>query len=127
MNLNSYVFMKKSASFSDQMLPPEAIREELERILASEDFVKSRQLGRFLEYLVEKSLKGQAEELKEGRLAIDLLNRTMDFDLQIDPLVRVLANRVRRALERYYLSDGKNDPLRIELPQDYYVPTFHIL
>jgi adenylate cyclase len=34
------------------------------------------------------------------------------------------AGRLRRALEHYYLTAGKNDPVRIEIPKGGYVPTF---
>ena len=47
-----------------------------------------------------------------------------EFDPQVDPIVRVEAGRLRRALEHYYLTAGKNDPVRIEIPKGGYVPTF---
>jgi hypothetical protein len=109
--------MKNSSSFCDDTLSPDAVRGALERILMSVGFMKSRQLNRFLRYIVEKTLEGQTDELKAYTIAIEVLDRSTDFDPQFDPLVRVRAGRLRRALERYYLTDGVNDPIRIDLPK----------
>jgi adenylate cyclase len=118
--------MFMSTSSSDNILSPDAIREALERILANADFVKSKQLSRFLTYIVEKTLEGEADELKAYTIAIEVMDRSTDFDPQFDPLVRVRAGRLRRALERYYLTDGASDPIRIEVPKGGYVPRFHV-
>jgi adenylate cyclase len=42
----------------------------------------------------------------------------------VDPIVRVEAGRLRRALDHYYLTAGKRDPIRIAIPKGSYVPTF---
>ncbi len=42
----------------------------------------------------------------------------------MDPIVRVEAGRLRRALEYYYLTEGRNDPVRIKIPKGSYVPEF---
>jgi TolB-like protein len=38
--------------------------------------------------------------------------------------VQSQANKLRRALERYYLVAGQQDPVRIDIPKGTYVPTF---
>src|SRR6185295_18724658 len=40
----------------------------------------------------------------------------------IDPIVRVEATRLRRAIGRYYAGPGASDPVTIELPRGGYVP-----
>ena len=50
-------------------------------------------------------------------LGIDVFDRDVDFDPQVDPIVRIEAGRLRRALERYYLTEGKNDPIVIRIPK----------
>ena len=85
----------------------EAIRQQLEKILTSPQFVNSPNLRNFLRFIVEKTLAGQAEEIKGYTVATQVLGRKADFDPNLDPIVRILAGRLRRALERYYASQGK--------------------
>ena len=53
-----------------------------------------------------------------------MFKRSVDFDPQLDPVVRIEAGRLRRSLERYYLKAGRDDPIHIELPKGGYVPSF---
>lgn len=53
-----------------------------------------------------------------------MFDRPESFDGQIDPVVRIEAGRLRRALERYYHSSGKDDPVVISVPRGGYVPAF---
>ena len=89
----------------------------LDRILASESFRSSPQLGAFLRYVVEAAIGGRAASLKGYTIGVEALGRDASFDPQADPIVRVEATRLRRALERYYAGDGSADPLVIELPR----------
>ena len=73
----------------------------LERMAASEAFRGSPQLIAFLRYVVEATLRGQADRIKGYTIATEALGRTVDFDPQADPIVRVEATRLRRALNRY--------------------------
>ena len=82
--------------------PDAAIRAELERILASDVFSRSRQLRRFLSFIVEQRLAGQGHALKESVLAHELYGKGTDFDGGTDPVVRVDARRVRDKLREYY-------------------------
>ena len=103
--------------------PPEAaIRAELERILASDVFSRAQQLRRFLVFIVEQSLAGQAHSLKESVLAHELYGKGTEFDGGADPVVRVDARRLRDKLREYY--DGRSDPVVISLPKGSYVPSF---
>jgi adenylate cyclase len=104
------------------VLPAAEVRAELSRILASSEFVGSRQLTSFLRYVVEEALAGREERLKERTLARGALGRDSDFDPQRDCIVRVVAGKLRRALERYFAIDGAGDPLCIEVPKGSYCP-----
>jgi len=101
-----------------------SVREALERILASPDFDASARNRRFLEYIVEETLAGRADRLKGLTIAIDVFGRDATIDPQNDPVVRIEAAKLRRRLERYYLTDGQDDPIRIDIPKGGYVPTF---
>ena len=100
------------------------VRIQLERILASDDFKVPERNKKFLSYVVEEALAGRADRIKAYSVAIEALGRDASFDPQSDPVVRIEAGHVRRALERYYLTGGQLDPLLISIPMGGYVPTF---
>jgi tetratricopeptide (TPR) repeat protein len=106
-------------------IPGEAeVQAALARILASESFRTSPQLGVFLRFVVEAALGGRAASLKGYTIGVEALGRDPGFDPQLDPIVRVEATRLRRAMERYYAGTGSDDPVVIDLPRGSYVPTF---
>ena len=100
------------------------IRAALVRMATSEAFRGSPQLVTFLRYVVEATLRGAADRIKGYTIAVEALGRADDFDPQTDPIVRVEAMRLRRALARYYANGGKHDPIAIDLPLGNYVPAF---
>src|SRR4051794_14199309 len=100
------------------------IRLALERMAASEAFRGSPQLIAFLRYVVEATLRGQADRIKGYTIATEALGRTVDFDPQADPIVRVEATRLRRALNRYRAGATGADEVFIDLPLGSYVPVF---
>ncbi len=102
------------------------IRQQLEKILASPEFQNSPMLCDFLRFVVEKTLSGRAQEIKGYTVATEVFGRKADFDAGKDTIVRIQGGRLRRALERYYLTIGGQDPIRIDIPKGAYVPTFHL-
>src|SRR5580692_7825318 len=108
----------------DGTIPQEQIREELDRILHSEDFRASKRSQEFLTYVVEQTLKGSTEVLKERTIGVDVFHRSPSYDPGEDATVRVKAGEVRKRLGLYYAGSGLNNTLRIELPSGSYVPGF---
>ena len=106
-------------------LTPASIRSQVERILATDAFRKSAILSRFLGHIVEETLKGNAVQLKEYSIALEVLSRKPDFNPQNDAIVRIHAGRLRRALHAYYQADGRAEPVFIDIPKGSYVPEFH--
>lgn len=102
------------------------IRGGLGRVLASETFRAAPQLSAFLSFIVERTLEGRRSELKGYTIAVEALGRPAEFDPQSDPIVRVEAGRLRRALTQYYIDEGRDDPLRISIPVGGYVPAFDL-
>jgi len=102
----------------------EAIKAQLERILKNAEFRVTNKQRKFLKFVVDETLEGRASRLKGYTIAVDVYDRTEKFDPQVDPIVRLEAGRLRRGLENYYLTAGKNDPVRIKIPKGGYVPTF---
>jgi hypothetical protein len=106
--------------------PAEAeIRAALARTVASLAFAASPRLTAFLRYVVERALAGETTRLKGYTIAVEALGRPHSFDPQIDPIVRVEAGRLRRALARFYSEGGRDERIIIELPLGCYVPAFH--
>jgi hypothetical protein len=105
-------------------LPPDSVREELGRVLASSEFRTSKRSQAFLRYVVEHTLSGQADLLKERTIGVEVFGRPADYDPGEDATVRVKAGEVRKRLGLYYAEQGATDPLRIDLPLGTYVPEF---
>lgn len=78
----------------------------------------------FLCYAVERKLAGEEDRLKENVIGVEVFRREASFDPRIDPVVRVMAGRLRARLQKYYDGDGRGEPVRIELPKGAYVPHF---
>ena len=93
-------------------------------MLQSKAFRNAEALSKLLRFVVERSLEGNTEGLKEYSLGSQVLDRGPGFDPQADPIVRVQAGRLRSKLEGYYHTEGKNDPIRIDLPKGGYIPEF---
>ena len=100
------------------------VRAQLEKILASECFSRSERLSSFLRFVVEETLQGRGDTLKEPVLAHELYGREVDFD-GANPIVRVDARRLRDKLREYY-ADRAADPVVISLPKGSYVPAFEL-
>ncbi|MEO1191817.1 MAG: adenylate cyclase [Pseudomonadota bacterium] len=101
-----------------------AVLKQLERIVSSPDLRVSERGRGFLHYVVEETLAGRADRIKAYAIAIEVFGRDETFDAQNDPVVRIEAGRLRRALEYYYLAAGTDDPILIDIPKGGYVPTF---
>jgi hypothetical protein len=108
--------------------PSEAdIRAAVARLTASTALRGAPRLVAFLRYVVDHALTcpRPRHPLKGYTIAVEALGRHPDFDPVSDPIVRVEATRLRRALARYYAGEGRADPVRIDLPVGGYRPVFH--
>ncbi len=102
----------------------EAVRQQLQAILESRPFATATRGKRFLTYIVEQTLAGNSESIKELVLGIEVFDRSTDFDPKVDTIVRVEAGKLRKRLEEYYANEGAEAGLRIEVPKGSYVPLF---
>jgi adenylate cyclase len=109
-------------------VPATAVREQLARVLKSSGFVSSARLCRFLTHLVNRTLAGDLHSLKEFSIALEVFDRTSEYDPNIDAIVRVEARRLRAKLKAYYEEGpGRSDPVLIGLRPGSYVPIFRWL
>ncbi len=93
------------------------------RVVGSACFASPR-LKAFLQFVVDRTLSGQADGIKGYTIGTLVFGRSDDFDPAADPIVRVEAVRLRMALARYYEDEGANDPVIISIPAGGYVPKF---
>src|SRR5215467_2612871 len=113
---------------SREPVPARTVREQLERVVNSPGFVLSARLRRFLAHIVNRTIDGDLDSLKEFSIAMEVFDRTADYDPNIDAIVRVEARRLRSKLKAYYEEGpGRSDPVLIGLRPGSYVPIFRWL
>ncbi len=105
---------------------PEAVREQLAKLLASPRFASSQRCQHLLTYVVEETLGGNADSLKERNIGIAVFKRDPAYDTNADPTVRVAVSEIRKKLAQYYYEPGNQDQVRIEMPMGSYAPTFSL-
>jgi hypothetical protein len=99
-------------------------RAELRAVLASAEFIRAPKLARLLTYLCEKLFAGEASQIKEYSVGLEVFNRGVSFDQDSDSIVRVEANRLRKRLAEYYAGEGASHIMQITIPLGQYVPRF---
>jgi len=99
-----------------------AVLSQLDKVLSSSTFIRSKRLGRFLRFTVEQCLDGRQNALKEYLVGVEVFNKMETFDPRIDSIVRVEARRLRSKLERYYQTEGRDDQVLIQFRKGSYVP-----
>jgi len=100
------------------------IHQQVDRIVHSQQFHSSEVLRKLLIFLTEKSITGEAENLKEYVVAIDGLGKSQSYDPQHHSAVRIQMGRLRQRLGEYYRTEGKNDPIVVDLPKGRFRLTF---
>ena len=104
-------------------LPPEQIAFSLAQVEHSAAFKPSARHRALLRHLVTRWLAGDLTSLKESVIAVEVFGRPpARFDPRLDTIVRVETRRLRVRLANYYRSEGRDAPLRIELPVGSYIP-----
>jgi TolB-like protein len=102
----------------------QSIRRELELIVSSNGFAGSKRCQEFLRLIVERTLAGQFDLLRERMIGVEMFGRQVDYDTSNDAVVRVRATEVRKRLAQYYAELDGTSAVRIELPAGSYVPRF---
>jgi adenylate cyclase len=100
------------------------VRAELDRILASKGFATAGRLSKLLRYVVDRTLAGETDQLKEYSVGIEVFERDEKYDPRLDSIVRVEAGRLRTKLDEYYNGEGAASPIRIGLPKGGYSAQF---
>jgi hypothetical protein len=113
--------MIKEAEITEQ-----AVRAEVERVLASQTLRGKETLQRLLAYLADRTLDGSAEALKEYTIGVEVFGKPEDYNPQEDASVRVQVGRLRQKLEEYYRAEGSAAPVVVELPKRQFALQFHL-
>jgi TolB-like protein len=108
----------------DPVFSPADIHQQVERVLSTDGFKRSERIARFLRFVVTETIAGNAHQLKEYVIALEVFGRDASFDPRTSAVVRVEAGRLRHRLQEYFLGPGRNDPIHIALPLGTYVPSF---
>ncbi|RYE86351.1 MAG: hypothetical protein EOP19_07090 [Hyphomicrobiales bacterium] len=103
------------------------MRTALGELLSWSELLRSPQLAKFLNHIVDAKLSGQEAGIKAYSIAVDVFGRPPSFDPQTDPIVRVQARRLRGLLQEFYRQDLSRSPVRITLPVGRYVPEFEFV
>ena len=102
----------------------DAILRELQQIIASPYFCNSKRYPALLRYIVENTLAGKSDLLKERTLGVEVFDRPSTYDTNAEAVVRFTAGEVRKRLLLYYHERGQNSGIRISLPVGSYIPEF---
>lgn len=100
------------------------VQQNLTQIFQSAPFRSSKQSQHLLQYIVDQTLAGHGELLKERLIGVNVFGRRPDYDTNEDPVVRARAGEVRKRLAQFYLGDGIKSGLRIEISPGSYHAIF---
>lgn len=115
----------EASALGERPVDSSALGESLTQIMRSARFKDSAQLQALLKYIVEESLKGHDDALKERIIGIEVFGRRPDYDTADDPIVRSRVGLLRKRLTQYYESEeAKGTAVRIVIPSGSYHPTF---
>ena len=102
----------------------EAVLAQLELLLVHPLFFQSKRYPALLRFVVEQTLEGNADQVKERSIGMEVFGRPPGYDANADPVVRVTAGEIRKRLAQYYYDPTHSEEIRIELPTGSYVPVF---
>jgi hypothetical protein len=117
--------LKESIRFPFTEADRDSIQDQLTRVVGSVPFNSSKRCPALLSHVVEHTLEGDTDGLKERPLGIEVFRRDPNYDSNSDPVVRMAAGEVRKKLAQYYYDPSHRREIRIELPPGSYVPEFY--
>ena len=101
------------------------VRRQMERLLETAHFKNSRRYPALFRFIVEETLEGRGEFLKERLLGVRVFNRPPDYDTADDPIARVTIAEIRKRIAQYYHEEAHESEMRIELMPGRYEPEFY--
>ncbi len=98
------------------------LQQHVTEIIEGTAFKGSHRSGQFLKYIVDQSIAGHFESLKERVIGMELFGRSPSYDTGEDAIVRVTASDVRKRLLQHYGKYGSASEFRLRLPLGSYIP-----
>jgi hypothetical protein len=98
--------------------------EQVKRLVSHPLLKNSRRCRNFLQFVVQETIEGRGAELKERTVGVAVFGRDLEYDTNIDHVVRTAACDLRRRLALYYQERERDDEMRIILPPGTYTPVF---
>src|SRR6202008_1064013 len=95
----------------------DANHAQVQRIISSKALKGSELHRNLLTYLADKSLSGDALQLKEYTVGLDVFGKPASYDPQQESVVRMHLGRLRQKLAEYYRTEGVDDPVVVEVPK----------
>lgn len=105
-------------------LTAEMIRAQLDLLIHDEVFRSSKRSVAFLKYVVEMTLSGSADQIKERTIGVEVFSRHPSYDTNLDHIVRTAATELRKRLATYYVDEKHRSELRVGLTPGSYIPRF---
>ena len=105
-------------------LTADMIRAQLDLLVHDEVFRSSKRSVTFLKYVVEQTLNGAADQIKERTIGVEVFGRDPSYDTNLDHIVRTAAVELRKRLATYYVDEKHRSELRMWLLPGSYVPKF---
>ena len=102
----------------------DSIGVQIKKIITDPLFARCHILQKFLGFIVEETLFGRSNRLKEYTIGVHVLGKPNDFNPQSSSIVRIHAVRLRKLLQEYYSGSGLDDKIIVTLPQGHYIPVF---
>ena len=102
------------------------IREQLDLLVHDEVFRSSKRSVAFLKYVVEQTLNGAADQIKERTIGVEVFGRDPSYDTNLDHIVRTAATELRKKLATYYVDEKHWHELRMGLVPGSYIPRFSL-
>jgi hypothetical protein len=118
------MFKTEVAEDASTELSAEAIREQLELLVQDHAFRSSKRSVQFLTYVVEQTLRGSADQIKERTIGVEVFGREPSYDTNLDHVVRTAAIELRKRLAIYYGDERHRSELRMSLVPGSYIPRF---
>jgi hypothetical protein len=97
----------------------------LQRILQSPGFRQSPPHQALLQFICGHTQAGDFEVLHEHDIGVQLFGLRPGYDVAAEPLVRRTLDELREMLSEYFRSHGRNETLRVVIPQGEYRAFFY--
>jgi len=99
-------------------------KELVGRVVSSNSICKSARLRELFLYLCNRVLDESVDDIHELELGHKVFGRPEHYDTAADNIVRVHASLLRKRLAEHFQTEGRDEPIIVEIPRGNYAPIF---